>query len=134
MLNPFPELLVYSLLAPLILRVVAGLLFIDLGVLLFKNEKERWALSLSSLNIPNPKATIKILGVVEILGGAMFILGLYTQIAALILALFTFAEVYIEYKSPAILKRNLIFYIMLFAIVLSLLLSGAGAFAIDLPL
>jgi putative oxidoreductase len=134
MLNPFPDLLTYSLLAPFILRVVAGLIFMDLGVLAFKNEKERWLVSLSTLKIPNPKLTLKILGGIEIIGGIMFILGFYTQIAALILALLTFTETYIEYKEPLLLKRNFVFYIMLLAIVLSLLLSGAGAFAIDLPL
>ncbi|KKR29176.1 MAG: hypothetical protein UT61_C0035G0011, partial [Candidatus Woesebacteria bacterium GW2011_GWA1_39_8] len=49
-------------------------------------------------------------------------------------ALLTFAEAYVEYKDPTVLKRNFVFYIMLLSIVLSLLLSGAGAFAIDLPL
>jgi uncharacterized membrane protein YphA (DoxX/SURF4 family) len=134
MLNPFPDLLIYSLLAPFILRVVAGLVFIDLGFLAFKNEKERWLSSISALRVPNPKLALKIFGGVEIAGGIMFILGFYTQIAALILAFLVFAEVYVEYKDPLILKRNFVFYIMLFVIVLSLLLSGAGAFAIDLPL
>ena len=134
MLNPFPELLTYSLYAPLILRVVAGLIFIDLGIFLFKNEKERWLISLSAIRVPNPKMAVKILGVIEIVGGLMLISGSYTQIAALILALLTFSEAYVEYKDPAILKRNMVFYIMLFAITLSLLLSGAGAFAFDLPL
>jgi uncharacterized membrane protein YphA (DoxX/SURF4 family) len=134
MLNPFPDLLTYSLLAPFILRVVAGLIFVDLGVLLFKNEKERWLISLSTLKIPNPRMAIKILGGIEIVAGAMLILGFYTQIAALVLALLTFAETYVEFKDPVVLKRNLVFYIMLFAITLSLFLSGAGAFAFDLPL
>lgn len=134
MLNPFPDLLTYSLLAPFILRLVAGLVFVDLGILLFKSEKERWLASLSVLRIPNPKIAIKILGMIEVVGGIMLILGLYTQIASLILALFVFTETYIEYKQPEILKRNFVFYIMLLTIVLSLLLSGAGAFAIDLPL
>lgn len=134
MLNPFPDLLTYSLLAPFILRVVAGIIFVDLGYLAFKNEKERWLLSLSTLKVPNPQLTLKILSVVEIVGGVMLILGFYTQIAALVLALFTFAETYIEYKEPEVLKRNLVFYVMLLAILLSLLLSGAGAFAFDLPL
>jgi len=134
MLNPFPELLVYSLLAPFILRVVVGIIFIDLGFLLFKGEKERWLNSFRALRIANPILAIKILGVIEIIAGIMLILGFYTQISALILAIITFAETYIEYKESAILKRNLIFYIILFAILLSLLLSGAGAFAIDLPL
>lgn len=134
MLNPFPDLLVYSLLAPFILRVVAGLIFMNLGVLAFKNEKERWIISLSTLNISNPKLAVKIFGAIEIISGISLILGFYTQIAALILALLTFAEAYVEYKDPTILKRNFVFYIMLLAITLSLLLSGAGAFAIDLPL
>jgi len=134
MLNPFPSLLVYSLLAPTILRVVAGLIFIDLGVLSFKKERERWLLSLSTLRVPNPKLVLKIISIIEIISGILLILGFYTQVAALLLALLTFSEAYIEYKDPAILKRSLVFYSLLFAITLSLLLSGAGAFAIDLPL
>ena len=132
MLNPFPDLLVYSLLAPFILRLVAGLIFINLGVLTFKNEKERWFSSLTILRIPNPKLAVKILGAIEIASGVMLVLGFYTQIAALILALLTFAEAYVEYKDPTVLKRNFVFYIMLLSIVLSLLLSGAGALAQDL--
>ena len=134
MLNPFPDLLIYSLLAPFILRVVVGLIFVNLGVLAFKNEKERWLTSLSVLKVPNPKIATRIFGVIEIIGGIMFILGFYTQVAALALGLLTFIEVYVEYKDPVILKRNFVFYIMLLAIVISLLFSGAGAFAIDLPL
>lgn len=134
MLNPFPDLLTYSQMAPFILRVVAGVIFIDLGILLFKAERERWVISLSTLKVPNPKVTVKILGIIEVTAGVMLILGAYTQIAALVLALLTFAESYIEYKDPAILRRNLVFYVMLFAIVVSLLLSGAGAYAFDLPL
>jgi uncharacterized membrane protein YphA (DoxX/SURF4 family) len=134
MLNPFPELLTYSLLAPFILRVIASLIFGNLGVLALRNERERWIISFSTLRVPNPKLAVKILGVIELLGGAMLLLGFYTQIAALVLALLAFAEAYVEYKDPAILKRNLVFYIMLLAILLSLLFSGAGAFAVDLPL
>ena len=134
MLNPFPDLLTYGLLAPFILRVVAGFIFVNLGALVFKNEKERWLSSLTILKIPNPRIALKILGAIEIAGGVMLVLGLYTQIAALVLGLLTFAEAYTEYKDPLILKRNYVFYILLLSITLSLLLSGAGAFAIDLPL
>jgi len=134
MLNPFPELLVYSLFAPLILRIAAGLIFVDLGVLAFRGEKGRWLSSLSALKVPKPELALKIIGAVEIAGGIMLFAGFYIQIAALVLSLLTFAEIYIEYKDPAVLKRNFVFYFMLLAIVLSLLLSGAGAFAIALPL
>lgn len=134
MLNPFPDLLVYSLLAPFILRVVVGLIFVNLGILAFKNEKKRWVTSLSTLQIPKPEVAVKILGAIEMIGGFMILVGAYTQIAALVLGLLTFAEAYVEYKDPTILKRNFVFYSLILAILLSLLLSGAGAFAIDLPL
>ncbi len=134
MLNPFPELLTYGLLSPFILRVVVGFIFVNLGLLAFKGEKERWIVSLATLNIPNPKIAVKIFGAIEFVGGVMFLLGYYTQIAALVLALLTFAEAYVEYKDPTILKRNFVFYVLILAITLSLLFSGAGAFAIDLPL
>jgi putative oxidoreductase len=134
MLNPFPDLLVYSLLAPFILRVAAGLVFLDLGILAFKNEKKRWIDSLAALKIPNPEVSAKILGGIEILGGLALVAGFYTQVAALILAILVFCEAYIEYKQPLILKRNFVFYLMLLAMTLSLLFSGAGAFAFDLPL
>ena len=134
MLNPFPDLLTYSLLAPFLLRLIVGVIFIDLGILIFKEEKFRWLTSFKALRIPREDLAIKIFGTIETIIGAMLILGAYTQIAALIIAIITFVESYIEYKEPVILKRNLTFYILLFVISLSLLLSGAGSFAMDLPL
>ena len=134
MLNPFPDLLTYSLLAPFIIRVVAGLVFVNLGALDFKNEKNSWRISLNTLRVPNPSLAVKILGAIEIAGGVMLLFGFYTQVAALILGLLTLAEIYVEYRDPAILKRNFVFYLLILSILLSLLLSGAGAFAIDLPL
>lgn len=134
MLNPFPDLLTYSLLAPFLLRLTAGLIFINLGTLVFKGEKNRWLVSLIALKVPKPELVLKIIGCLEIVGGIMLILGFYTQLAALILSIFTLTEIFIEYRDPTILKRNYVFYLMLFAISLSLLFSGAGAYAIDLPL
>jgi putative oxidoreductase len=134
MLNPFPDLLTFSILSPFIIRVVVGLIFVNLGALAFKNEKKRWIVSCSALRIPRPELAVKILGTVEVIGGLMLLVGFYTQIIALVLALLTFAEAYVEYKDPSILKRNFVFYILILSILLSLLLSGAGAFAVDLPL
>jgi len=134
MLNPFPSLLTYSFWAPFILRVVVGFIFVDLGILAFKKEKERWVISLATLGIPKQRLIVKIIGTLEIACGLMLIAGFYTQIAALILAIFTFAESYVEFKNPDILKRNLVFYVMLFVMVFSLVLTGAGALAFDLPL
>lgn len=134
MLNPFPDLLTYSLLAPFILRVVLGLLFLNLGYLKFKSERDRWIESCSTLGFQPAPFFVSLFGIIQIVGGLMLIVGLYTQIAALVFSIITFGELVVEYRNERILTRNIVFYLLLLAISLSLLLSGAGAFAIDLPL
>ncbi len=134
MLNTFPELLVYSLLAPLILRVVIGIVFIDIGFLIFKKERDNWINTFTFLNIPKKEFCIKIFGGLHIIFGLLLVIGLYTQISALMLSIITFIEIFFEYKNSKIIKRSLVFYMLVLSITISLLLSGAGAFAFDLPL
>lgn len=134
MLNPFPELMVYSLMGPFILRVVLGIIFIDLGILKFKGEKKRWISSFEAVGLRPADALVSLYGLLQVVGGVMILVGFYTQVAALAFVILTGIEVYFEWKDEALLKRNIVFYILLFTISLSLLLTGAGAFAIDLPL
>jgi len=134
MLNVFPDLLVFSMLAPFIIRVVAGFTFLNTGILKLSREKGRWLISLEELRISKTSIVLKILAAVEIVGGILLIAGAWTQASALVLAIFTALAFLIEYKDPFILKRNLSFYLLLLSITLSLLFSGAGAFAFDLPL
>ncbi len=117
MLNPFPELLVYSMFAPFILRLVLGFLYLDLGILNIKKS-----------------GNLKLLGLVEVAGAVMLFLGLYTQIAAVLFIVISAVSFYIEYKDEAVLKRDIVFYLLVLAISMSLLFSGAGAYAKDLPL
>ncbi len=117
MLNPFPGLLIYSSLAPFILRLVLGFVYLDIGILNLKRERN-----------------VKILGLVEIIGAAMLFFGFYTQIAAIFFILVGGISLYLEYKDEALLKRDIVFYLLVLAIAVSLLLSGAGAYAKDLPL
>lgn len=134
MLNPFPELLTFSLLGPFVLRVVVGLIFLDLGILKLRGEKQRWVTTFEALRIVPADLFVVGYGLLEVAGGIMLILGFYTQVAALAFALFSGIEFYLESRDSVILKRNLVFYALLCAISLSLLLTGAGAFAIDIPL
>jgi len=134
MLNIFPDLLTYELLSPLILRVVLGILFISLGYLELTKEKERWLRVFEIIRFRPAKVWVKVFGVVELLGGALLILGLFTQAAALLFAVIGLAETYIEWRAPIVLKRNIVFYVLVTAISLSLLLTGSGAFSFDLPL
>ena len=134
MLNPFPELLTYSLLAPLILRILVGLIFIDLGFLKFRGEKERWLASFETLGLRPVDLFLPIYAILQIVGGFLLLIGLWTQVAALAFVIFTGIELYVEWRVQEILKRDMVFYILIFVISLSLLLTGAGAYAIDIPL
>ncbi|MEK7175800.1 MAG: DoxX family protein [Patescibacteria group bacterium] len=134
MLNPFPSLLTYSLLAPFILRVVLGLIFIDLGILIFKSEKKRWVESFEALGLNPTSLFVPLYGLLQIAGGILLIIGLWTQVAALGFAIITGIELYVEWSAGEVLKRDLVFYLLLFVISVSILLAGAGAYALDIPL
>ncbi|MEK7177008.1 MAG: DoxX family membrane protein [Patescibacteria group bacterium] len=134
MLNPFPELLMYSTLGPLILRLLLGLIFIDLGILKFKSEKERWLDSFETLGLRPAGLLLPLYASLQILGGLLLLLGLWTQVAALAFVIFSGVELFVEWKAREILKRDLIFYLFIFVISLSLLVTGAGAYALDIPL
>jgi len=132
--NIFPELFTFTIIAPLILRVVAGFIFLNLGSLKLGKEKAGWISSLNILGLRPAGFFNGLLGVIEILGGLMLIAGAYTQLAALILAVVSISELLIEYKEESILKRDFVFYLLLTTICISLLLTGAGFYAVDVPI
>lgn len=134
MLNLFPELFTYQLVAPVILRVVLGIIVINLGYLKLSSERERWVTSLKTLHIEPAKFFVKILAYAEIIGGCLLIIGLYTQLVALIFVVIFGAEAYFESKEDLFFKRSFVFYLLLLAISASLLFLGAGFYAIDIPL
>lgn len=131
MLNLFPDLLTYHLLSPFILRVVLGLLFINLGYLELTKEEKRWERTFETIGFKPPHVWSKLFGLLEIIAGALLLVGLFTQAAALFVALVSLAECYIENRTPVVLKRSLIFYVLIFTIALSLLFTGAGFMAFD---
>lgn len=124
----------YSFLAPFILRLVIGIIFIDLGLLKFRSEKERWLASFETLGLRPADLFLPLYALLQVAGGALLLVGLWTQAAALAFVIFTGIELYVEWTAREILKRDIVFYVLIFAISLSLLLSGAGAYAIDIPL
>lgn len=134
MLNPFPELLMYSFFGPLILRVVLSLIFIDLGFLKFRGEKERWLASFEALGLRPTDLFVPLYAGLQIMGGLLLLFGLWTQVAALVFIVSTGSELYVEWQARDILKRDMVFYLLVFVVSLSLLLTGAGAYAIDIPL
>ncbi len=133
-LNTFPELLAYGAISAFILRIVIGFITINLGLLKLGKEKEDWQRLFEIINFHPSKYFVKTFAFIEIIGGLMFLLGAYIQIFAIIFAITFFCEMILEYREESLENRNLPFYILIFAISLSLIFSGAGFFALDLPL
>jgi len=133
-LNTFPDLLTFSMLSPFILRIVLGLIIINLGSLKLGKEQVAWQELFETINLHPAKFFVKILAFIEIIGGLMLVIGSYTQLVSIIFAILFFCEAVLEYREPNLERRNLTFYILMFTISLSLVFLGAGVFAIDLPL
>ncbi|HJO89562.1 MAG: DoxX family protein [Candidatus Pacebacteria bacterium] len=137
MLNTFPNLLFLGLLSPFLIRITVGLMFLWIGYsYLFKDRvtatnqvSNRW-----------PKLAISIVwfgGILEIITGFFLIAGFLTQIAAIAGILIAIDALFVKwlYKDlNKVAKYSKMFYILILVASLSLLFSGAGAFAFDLPL
>jgi len=131
--NPFPDLLTYALLAPVMLRITAAGFFAYLATHHFRNKKSA-ASELSILNQSTAIFTVGLYAVTEALIAIGLLLGLYTQIAAVIgLAVclkVLFLRRGLHHLAP--LARST--YILLSVTCASLLFTGAGLFAQDWPL
>lgn len=137
MLNIFPDLLFLQLLAPFMLRIVVGVMFVWIGYsYLFKDRAEVIA-QISSKWPKIAKFSVLFGGTLEVITGIFLIVGLYTQAAAIAGALIAvdalFGKFFYKELDKA-LKYSKMFYILILIISLSLIISGAGAFAFDLPL
>lgn len=134
MISPFPELFAFGWFAPTIIRLVLGIFFVRFGILKLRSEKSEKLTFFELAGFPRAHMFLLISAWVEIIGGLMLIAGLYTQIAAIILSMFMFGAVFIKWRKPELLKNDAEFYVLLLAATATLIISGAGAFAFDIPL
>ena len=133
MFNPFPELLTYGLLAPFIIRTALGFAYLRLGMHAATKNRHSLEQGLSPVFKSGSRTAVYFLPGIEILAGLALILGFYTQVAAIITAiisLFFASAVYFQ-KFPS--AEGPLFNFLAFAASLSLILSGAGFFALDRP-
>jgi len=132
MLNPFP-IQWLALFAYFILRVFVGVILYYLAYTHIRHYRElvtstRWPL------LPRHPLPIMLFIGTEILLTLMFILGWYTQIASLLLIILSIKMIVWRerFTHPSIPSR--LVYVLLIGCALSLFITGAGAFAFDLPM
>lgn len=132
MLNPFP-IQFLALLGYFILRVVVGLSFLYLGKLHFKNRQSLYPI-LKLSRWPFGKIITWSLILSELVIGTLFVLGLYTQIAALLAIIMSIKMLFLRNKFISPHLPNKLTYFLFFGIGCLLFITGAGIFAFDLPI
>lgn len=132
MLNPLPNLLTYSFFAPTLLRIAAACVFFYLAYYHFQNKEQ---ISRIRFFIVGEGAWIAWLAVlIEGIIGTALLLGYYTQIAALVGAAVALKNIVWSGMYPSFFMLSRGTAILLLTICLSLLVTGAGALAFDVPL
>ncbi len=132
MLNPFPSLLNLTFFAPLIVRVVAA------GVILYMAHVHRVRrpelVKLLSPIVGRKAGTLVWLVIVlEAATGILLLVGLYTQYAAIVGIILSIRSL-LAIPHRALSPFDRAADVLLLGICVSLLLTGAGAFAFDIPL
>lgn len=132
----FPQLFDFQQIAPLILRVALGVIFIVHGYpKLFKNYSQTVSF-FDSVGLKPGKFWAFVSGAVEFFGGIFLVVGLFTQLAALLISVnMAVALFWVKiHKSHAKFSGGYEFDLLLLAAAIALLFLGAGALALDLPL
>ena len=133
MLNPFPTMFL-SLFAHAFLRIVLGAILVHLGFRHLTKDRASLEAAVYQRWPRFARFAVLYMGVVEIAIGAMFVVGIYTQIAAIVaMALSTKMLVFRKYFVHSALPQSF-FYMLMFAVSCSLFITGAGVLAFDLPL
>ena len=122
MLSLLPDLLDFSALAPVLLRVALGGTFLGYG--LRELFKPRYL----------PPNLARIAGVWDSLIGGLLIIGLFTQIAALLAGLELLGYLFLRLKDKTKMPIPIDYIFIMLAIAISLMLLGPGLLAFDLPL
>ena len=74
------------------------------------------------------------LGLLEIIIGLSLFLGIGTQLGALLGAIILFGTIILKKRNPDICMSSKMYLFVLSVILISLILTGAGAFAFDIGL
>jgi hypothetical protein len=128
LVTPFPFLLDFSFFAPLLLRLTLGIYMLSIGATVAKKIVDTGTM-------PQPKLTIGEIAyrAVFIIAGVSLIIGLYLQVSALIVALLMLASI-VDKRARILPELYRGEYTLLLIIAFSLMVTGAGPFAFDLPL
>lgn len=132
MLNTFPQLLTYGFFAPTLLRAAAALVFLYMAYIVYQHRAQAAQTPLPIVGVQSwaPGFTIAVYTAI----GLMLLAGYYTQIGAILGAIAAFKELFWGKRLQMLFPLSRSTSFLLLVVCLSLLVTGAGALAFDLPL
>jgi putative oxidoreductase len=115
------------------LRLAVGAVFLMHGTReLFQVGFSGVAGLFGSMHIPLPFVSAVVVTLVEFLGGLALLLGVFTRLAAALIAMDMLVAVFMVYSKPSFFHKAGIEYpIILLAATIALALSGPGAASLD---
>lgn len=120
MLSLFPTFLSWNQISPFLIRLVLG------AVLIYWSYQR---LSRSGL-----AARSRAVGILDAILGILFIIGLWTQVAAIIFGIDLVIRIVKKITERAFLTQGVNYYLILLVLCISLLVTGAGWWGFDLAL
>lgn len=121
-LSLFPYLLSHQQLSPFIIRIVLGVTLAYFGYRKMLGQGQ------------SSGSNSKTYGIVEIVVACFLIIGLWTQLAALLNAIILLIKIGFKIKEKKFLTDGVNYYVLLLTMAISLIFTGAGFLAIDYPL
>ncbi len=127
MVSVFPSLLAWSEFSPLLIRLT-------LAAILFFWAKRAFAShnNVDGYNLTQTQA--KILAIKESVLAVLLIIGLWTQVAALIVLIDLVIRIASKIKRKQFLSDGVNYYLIILVLAISLLVTGSGALSFDYPL
>lgn len=126
-----------SLVAYAIVRVIFGLILMALGYRHLFADRQKLTGAISTC-VPRLSGMAKWfaikLAIAELILGAMFVFGFYTQIAALATIIYAVKMLLFRKHLNPPLVPSPAFFLLAIGVALSLFITGAGVFAMDIPL
>jgi putative oxidoreductase len=119
--------------ALLVLRLVIGSIFVAHGwQKVFTYGIPGITAAFTHMGVPLPTLVAPLVAVLELVGGAALILGIFTRIAGFLLAIDMFCAILIVHgKNGFFLPKGMEFVLGNMGMALALALAGAGAYSLD---
>ena len=120
MLSVFPSLLSWSQISPLLIRLALAAVFLHRSYRGFRDSRA--------------PSRDKAVAIVEAVSGILLVIGLWTQVAALAIAIDLVIRLVDRAGKRALLTDGVNYYLILLVLSLSVIVTGAGFLAFDYPL